>query len=634
MVGKVELRSNGPKMSSSGNGLSILEIVKRLKAPLSEEQAWAIFYESASSLITIREGNKRDVSGLFIEIKLNTVEILKDGTINFKQTIECSTDQEEEDLLYCLGKFIFECLDYGMESSMERQLDPELELLISDMTCVDEGTGHLEELEESLRYQNGFPVKRERGQVKEISSKTISLESVVNRCIQHLSDLYHVGHFRAVCRALVNEALELTAFLQQLYNGNVLLSQSWGQGIGATNWALLQSLQEAQWAQLWLQVMRELRQGVTLRHVKFEKLPAVSYELTPYEMILNDIRYKRYSLSPVSITAEVKKDAHDVILEFIRSRPPLSKSSERKMNPLPLNTPTPYDQLLREIQRGKKLRSTPWPTEKSVREVYLEEKLGLFPMEGESSPPKRKYLNPPSRLSVLIDHWDTMSTDQSIDLDSSDSSRPETPQFCLVEQELQDVTDSPRRKIQRSSTPKKLERSQSVGGENCIKNENFAIVLGGMPPKVTRPVFPPSLRSLEDIEITSKIAMTLEEVKHVRGTLAKLELESLDPEDRLYKDLSNGRLCFCCRGKKFSLFGSWSRVCEICQRKVCQNCHLEVDSRSSYVFQEEEDENRRDSGIGDMYWPFAYLNLDIVPLEPGKIHKMCVSCKRFINSHC
>ena len=634
MVGMIESPFEKPKMANLGNKMSVLGIVKRLKAPLSEEQAWAIIYESSSALITIREENETSNHEIFVDIKFNTVEILKDGTINFTEIIECSTNQEEEDLLYSLGRFVFECLDYGMESSMERQLDPELEHLISDMTRVDEGMGDFDELEESLRYQNGLSLKRERGQLKnESQTRNVSLENVVNRCIQHLPYLYHVGHFRAVCRALVNEALELTAFLQQLYNGTALLSQSWGQGLGSTNWVLLQNLQEAQWAQLWLQVMRELRRGVTLKHVSCQKLPPLSYELTPYEMLLNDIRYKRYNLSPVCITAEVKKDAHDVILEFIRSRPPLSKSSERKMNPPPPKLSTPHDRLLREIKRGTKLHSVPWPVQKGVREIYLEEKLGIVDTE-EFLQPKRKCLNPPTRLSVLIDHWDTISTDQSIDLDSSDSSRPETPRFSLFEQELVDETDSPRRKIQRASTPKKPNICTSLFDESCIKNENFAIVLGGMLPKVTRPVFPPSLRSLEDIEITSKIAMTLEEVKHVRRTLAKLELESLDPNDRLYKCLSKGRLCFCCRGRKFSLFGSWSRVCEICQSKVCQSCLLEVDSRSSYVFQDDDEANRRDSGIGDMYWPFAYLNLGVAIMEPGKTHRMCVSCKRFIKSHC
>lgn len=55
------------------------------------------------------------------------------------------------------------------------------------------------------------------------------------------------------------------------------------------------------------------------------------YELTPYEMMMDDIRSRRYKLRQVmvdgTIPPRVKKDAHAVILEFIRSRPPLRKVS-------------------------------------------------------------------------------------------------------------------------------------------------------------------------------------------------------------------------------------------------------------------------------------------------------------------
>ncbi len=55
----------------------------------------------------------------------------------------------------------------------------------------------------------------------------------------------------------------------------------------------------------------------------------IEYELTPYEMMMDDIRSRRYKLRQVmvdgTIPPRVKKDAHAVILEFIRSRPPLRK---------------------------------------------------------------------------------------------------------------------------------------------------------------------------------------------------------------------------------------------------------------------------------------------------------------------
>ncbi len=79
-----------------------------------------------------------------------------------------------------------------------------------------------------------------------------------------------------------------------------------------------------------MQVIRELRHGVKLKKVVYSRTP-IEYELTPYEILMEDIRSRRYKLNKVmvdgNIPAPVKKDAHAIILEFIRSRPPLRKVS-------------------------------------------------------------------------------------------------------------------------------------------------------------------------------------------------------------------------------------------------------------------------------------------------------------------
>ncbi|CAD6998279.1 unnamed protein product [Ceratitis capitata] len=53
------------------------------------------------------------------------------------------------------------------------------------------------------------------------------------------------------------------------------------------------------------------------------------------------------------IPPRVKKDAHALILEFIRSRPPLKKASERKLPPPIKRTPSPREQLMDSIRRDK-----------------------------------------------------------------------------------------------------------------------------------------------------------------------------------------------------------------------------------------------------------------------------------------
>ena len=105
--------------------------------------------------------------------------------------------------------------------------------------------------------------------------------------------------------------------------------------------------------------MNELRHGVKLKKVNYTKTPIgknrqlskiyvvfmkrkpkhlvfvysffPEYALTPYEILMDDIRSRRYKLNKVMVDGElpprVKKDAHDIILDFIRSRPPLKPVS-------------------------------------------------------------------------------------------------------------------------------------------------------------------------------------------------------------------------------------------------------------------------------------------------------------------
>lgn len=113
-------------------------------------------------------------------------------------------------------------------------------------------------------------------------------------------------------------------------------------------------------ARFWVQVIGELRMGVKLKKVDHSRTP-IEYELTPYEILMDDIRSRRYKLKKImvdgNIPQRVKKDAHALILEFIRSRPPLRKVSERKLAPLH-RALTPREQLLDSIKRGQQLRPT------------------------------------------------------------------------------------------------------------------------------------------------------------------------------------------------------------------------------------------------------------------------------------
>ena len=90
--------------------------------------------------------------------------------------------------------------------------------------------------------------------------------------------------------------------------------------------------------------MGELRTGIKLKKVSFSKTPS-EFGLTPYEMLMSDIRKQSVKLNPTKIPPKVKTDAKDIILEFIRSRPPLRKASNRTLAPRVKQT-TPVEDLM------------------------------------------------------------------------------------------------------------------------------------------------------------------------------------------------------------------------------------------------------------------------------------------------
>lgn len=55
---------------------------------------------------------------------------------------------------------------------------------------------------------------------------------------------------------------------------------------------------------LWIQLMKELRQGVKLKKVEeqpFNPLPT-EFSLTPFEMLMQDIRLRKYKLRKVVVS--------------------------------------------------------------------------------------------------------------------------------------------------------------------------------------------------------------------------------------------------------------------------------------------------------------------------------------------
>ena len=110
--------------------------------------------------------------------------------------------------------------------------------------------------------------------------------------------------------------------------------------------------------------MHSLRQGVRLKkcqHVTHVSRTSLEVELSPFEILMQDIRFRRYTLHKVMVNGEpplnVKTYAQSAILDFIRSRPPLRPVKDRKLKPLPPRIPGPLESLLHEIRSQPKLGS-------------------------------------------------------------------------------------------------------------------------------------------------------------------------------------------------------------------------------------------------------------------------------------
>ncbi|KAH9394729.1 actin binding, partial [Tyrophagus putrescentiae] len=336
-----------------------------------------------------------------------------------------------------LGIVLFHALDYGLCEDEERSLGKPLELLIERLTSAHEiarrrqrkksrssnheahhqdmhslgsfyDDDHLdddevdeEDEDECANADEGIERDcHEDGDSPSSSAQTsqlVDFDHILQMCVSRLSSRESAdSHYKAVCRALIAETLELSTFLDQIAKGTKELRKSSSVVIGSSNSsgneseATLEKLQFHDWARLWIQVIRELRYGVKLKKVDTEDLiHNTEYELTPYEvtwkqrqqarrardtgnlrsafgqMLLDDIRSRRYKLNKVMINGglplRLKKDAHELILDFIRSRPPLVPVSKRVLKPPPPKEVTLYERLMDSIRQEHKLRPTPRP---------------------------------------------------------------------------------------------------------------------------------------------------------------------------------------------------------------------------------------------------------------------------------
>ncbi|XP_050076665.1 protein spire isoform X3 [Anopheles maculipalpis] len=360
--------------------VTLEEILKTFNAPISEDQAWALIYQASRMFKARLEEPGGRLRDLRLPLHPHQLHVQKDGSciVTARSDKELCIPSTQKKILLKLGIVVYRALDYNLPTSEDCQISHELEELIDFMTSEDNDDEGIErdseEVEEDLVTVDSDddckPGKGSLGlEVVSVAAngcgggerkhlETKELDHVLEYCSSRVSPSKPEDHYRAVCRALVTETLELRTFLQRVCQGEAEVLRLKAQA--ETTGKELEKIHFNDWARFWMQVVDELRRGVRLKKISFSRTP-IEYELTPYEILMEDIRSRKYNLRKVMVNGDipprVKKDAHAVILEFIRSRPPLRKASERKLAPAPLKRVScPREQLLDSIRKGRVLK--------------------------------------------------------------------------------------------------------------------------------------------------------------------------------------------------------------------------------------------------------------------------------------
>ncbi|TRY85916.1 hypothetical protein DNTS_011931 [Danionella cerebrum] len=590
--------------------LSLEAVLRAYEQPLNEEQAWALCFQCCGELSERRPDTELDPR---LEISEPTAVLLhRDGRVT--ATLRISDDVTadsvpgpDKKLVQSLGVVIYRALDWGLDDSEERELSPQLEQLIELMVAPQDGGNSKHSAKDE-----GYSGQEEDEEEEEGAAHGVhTLQQVMNLCARRLPDpSLAPEHYQAVCRALFLETLELQTFLSRIRDAKEMLKKIRTEGPQEDPSAELVALQHTDWARLWVQLMKELRQGVKLKKVEeqpFNPLP-IEFSLTPFEMLMQDIRLRKYKLRKVQMDGDiptcVKRNAHELILDFIRSRPPLKPVSERTLPPPPQRqeflhvTVTPHSSrfvsafgslpcLAHTCQCNVKSTSCidlsitdarkhpPSRTRVLLKAPTLEEMEEMSMFEDEDSPD-----------TVEIRRTESFPTPMKRDRSFSERDLDELREDVMSSESDELTAVGPMRgERQRSHTmsgvapPRLYQASFPVYGRKCPST------CAPLSPAMKQAVVQYHTRSPDDSgwsvllcwEFTEEfchpvetLALTVDEVINVRRILVKAEMEKYLQNKELYNQLKKGKICCCCR-VRFPLF-SWPSTCLLCKRSVCNSC--------------------------------------------------------------
>ncbi|XP_075071404.1 protein spire homolog 1-like [Mixophyes fleayi] len=333
------MNERGPSVRHSK--VTLKEILDSSGQPISEEQAWALCYQCSCKLKQTMLG-----AGQFPTLRgIESIYVHQDGTVSFApSTVEHDSNLLEKKIIEWLGKAVYTALDWGLSSEIERVLGDSLDNLLLCMLGLnsairDSATGNWQ---------------------------MFLLNDVIKECVERMCVPSEASaHYTAICRIQFAQHKDICKLLQTIERSKQTFEKL-DPNEDLTNDTLLMC---ENWCSLWTSVMNELRLGISLRSTKersYNPQP-VEYALTPYERLIDDIRYKRYTLRKVTTLkrSSPKEDLKgysliidenlctvwSTVMNELHLGISLRSAKERTYNALPVEyTLTPYEQLMNDIR--------------------------------------------------------------------------------------------------------------------------------------------------------------------------------------------------------------------------------------------------------------------------------------------
>ncbi|NXI98200.1 SPIR1 protein, partial [Psophia crepitans] len=317
-----------PRCEQRITKVSLAEILRCFEHPISEEQAWALCFQCCQKMKQLAQGLCPPLHSAFIKGP-GSIFIHDDGTASFKVYHKSgksddagSIQQSEDKLLEYLGVVIYEALDWGIDSQVERELSDPLEKLLCLMLRLDD----------------------------EAVKSAVTLQDVIKACEEHLSRPSEAtSHYEMTCRSLFTEYMELQKLVTIIQTSKEVF---WDHPLAAIPSTFTHSpaadlaLTGLSEAPLWPNIMRDLQNGVRLRKATERPqrhIPPRESIRSPYELLLDDIQHKRYTLrKPLALCGAV------LCLQVL----------ERKLKECVPWKPSWHEHLMAEIKLPRKLGSS------------------------------------------------------------------------------------------------------------------------------------------------------------------------------------------------------------------------------------------------------------------------------------